>query len=78
MDILIAWSVLHEFYSDSVLEQLYKQKKYDGADGIKKFSYNAELLEDLARKERNTEKRDRLYAAANAFRKQADIDFWTA
>lgn len=69
MEIEKAYEVLREYYSQTELDSLYRNKKFDGSesDTIKKHEYNANLLAKKARETKDEEKRQELWSAENTF-----------
>lgn len=69
MDIMKAFALLNEYYPKRELENIYRNKKFDGSesDTIEKHKYNAELLREKAEEIHDEEKKQDLWEAARAF-----------
>ncbi len=72
MEILEAYEILHEYYPENTLENLYRGEKLDnsGTDTIKKHEFHANLLGEKASNiKHDAKEQKRLREAATAFRK---------
>ena len=69
MDITEAYEVLDKYFPRWKLQQLYQHKKFDGSgtDTVKKHRFHGELLCQEARKIKDEDEKNRVYAAAKAF-----------
>lgn len=70
MEIEKAYEVLYEYFSKRELQNMYREKGFDGSetDTIRKHKYNEELLNEKARSVNDEEEQKKLRWAASAFR----------
>lgn len=78
MDITKAYEILHKYYTEKQLIELYQSQNFDGSesDMIRTQRYNAELLRKKAKNVSDEQEKSEIYEAVNIFEEVGEEEFW--